>query len=101
MNGELNIVILGLSITSSWGNGHATTFRSLVKELDKLGHKVSFFERDKPWYASNRDMPNPPFGRTILYNSSIPITYARKVLAIIKASTKKARCLTVFLKNLL
>lgn len=70
MNGErLNIVILGLSITSSWGNGHATTFRGLVRALDALGHKVSFLERDVPWYAANRDLPEPPYGRTFLYES--------------------------------
>src|SRR5215210_3145984 len=66
---SLNIVILGLSITSSWGNGHATTFRGLVRELDKKGHKVTFLERDVPWYASNRDLPNPPYCTTVLYNS--------------------------------
>jgi spore maturation protein CgeB len=65
----LNIVILGLSITSSWGNGHATTFRGLVSELKKNGHMVTFLERDMPWYASNRDLPDPPFCKTLLYNS--------------------------------
>ncbi len=70
MKGEkLDIVILGLSITSSWGNGHATTFRGLIRELDKKGHRVTFLERDVPWYASNRDLPNPPFCKTILYSS--------------------------------
>jgi spore maturation protein CgeB len=69
MNQQLDIVILGLSITSSWGNGHATTFRGLVRELNGQGHKVVFLERDKPWYASNRDLPEPPFCTTILYNS--------------------------------
>jgi spore maturation protein CgeB len=63
----MRIVILGLSITSSWGNGHATTFRGLVRELAALGHDVLFLERDVTWYASNRDLPNPPFGRTELY----------------------------------
>src|SRR5215210_4615569 len=66
---ELEIVILGLSITSSWGNGHATTFRGLVRELNKKGHRVTFLERDVPWYAANRDLPNPPFCKTILYTS--------------------------------
>src|SRR3954453_16431811 len=61
------IVILGLTITSSWGNGHATTYRGLVRELVRRGHSVLFLEHDKPWYASNRDMPNPPYGRTELY----------------------------------
>lgn len=67
MEKKLNILILGLSITSSWGNGHATTFRGLVRELYKRGHRVTFLERDVPWYASNRDLPNPPFCKTILY----------------------------------
>jgi len=65
----MKIVILGLSITSSWGNGHATTYRALVRELTRAGHEVIFLERDQPWYASNRDLPDPPFGRTYLYNS--------------------------------
>ena len=52
----LRIVILGLSITSSWGNGHATTYRGLVRELGARGHDVLFLERDVPWYAANRDL---------------------------------------------
>ena len=64
---RLRIVIIGLSITSSWGNGHATTYRGLVRELERRGHDVLFLEHDKPWYASNRDMPRPPYGRTELY----------------------------------
>jgi spore maturation protein CgeB len=63
------IVVLGLTITSSWGNGHATTFRGLVRELARRGHDVLFLERDAPWYASHRDLPNPPYGRTLLYES--------------------------------
>lgn len=67
---NLSIVILGLSITSSWGNGHATTYRGLVRELCRRGHRVTFLERDRPWYAENRDMPAPPFGRTCLYRGT-------------------------------
>lgn len=66
---QLRIVICGLSITSSWGNGHATTYRALVRELVARGHDVHFLERDMPWYADNRDLPEPPFGRTSLYGS--------------------------------
>jgi spore maturation protein CgeB len=65
----LHIVVLGLSITSSWGNGHATTFRGLVRELANLGHHVLFLERDMPWYASNRDLPDPGYCLTALYAS--------------------------------
>ncbi len=64
----MRIVLLGLTITSSWGNGHATTYRSLVRALVERGHEVLFLERDKPWYAENRDLPAPPFGETRLYD---------------------------------
>jgi len=63
----VKIVICGLAITSSWGNGHATTYRALVRALDARGHKVVFFERDLEWYASNRDMPEPSFCRVHIY----------------------------------
>ncbi len=63
----MRIVILGLTITSSWGNGHATTFRGLVRGLAQRGHSVLFLERDKPWYAEHRDLPAPPYGDTQLY----------------------------------
>jgi spore maturation protein CgeB len=66
---HLRIVIIGLTITSSWGNGHATTYRGLVRELVRRGHDVLFLEHDKPWYASNRDLPNPLYGKTALYQS--------------------------------
>src|SRR4029453_11716815 len=66
---RLDIVILGLSISSSWGNGHATTYRGLVQALVARGHDVLFLERDVPWYAEARDLPIPPYGRTALYTS--------------------------------
>jgi spore maturation protein CgeB len=65
----LNIVMLGLSITSSWGNGHATTYRALARALNDRGHRVLFLERDRPWYAQNRDLPDPPFAAARLYGS--------------------------------
>lgn len=65
---RMEIAIFGLSITSSWGNGHAVTYRGLVSELSGLGHQVTFYERNKPWYDKNRDLPNPKFCRTVLYD---------------------------------
>lgn len=66
---SLDIVILGLTITSSWGNGHAVTYRALMSACCDQGHRVLFLERDKPWYADNRDLPHPPYGETALYTS--------------------------------
>ena len=64
----MKIVIFGLSITSSWGNGHATTFRALAKALNERGHRIVFYEHDTEWYASNRDMPHPPFCEVRLFD---------------------------------
>ena len=64
----MKIVICGLSITSSWGNGHATTYRALARALRARGHEIIFFERELEWYASNRDMPEPPFCRVHIYD---------------------------------
>lgn len=65
----MDIVFIGLSITSSWGNGHATTYRGLLRELDRQGHRVAFLERDVPWYAPHRDLPDPAYAATELYGS--------------------------------
>lgn len=69
MTESLRVVILGLAVTSSWGNGHATTYRGLVRGLSARGHEVLFLERDLPWYAANRDLPRPPGCRVELYSS--------------------------------
>jgi spore maturation protein CgeB len=65
----VKIVVYGLTITSSWGNGHATTYRSLAKALAKRGHRIHFVEKDTEWYRSNRDMPQPPFCSVQVYDS--------------------------------
>ncbi|MGH9457356.1 MAG: CgeB family protein [Thermoanaerobaculia bacterium] len=65
MKQSLDIAILGLSLTSSWVNGHATTYRGLARELARRGHRVTFYERD----AGNRDLPEPEFCRVVLYHS--------------------------------
>jgi spore maturation protein CgeB len=55
------IVVLGLSLSSSWGNGHATTWRALLAALAAQGHDILFLERDVPWYAKNRDLVDPTY----------------------------------------
>ncbi len=66
---NLNCVFLGLTLTSTWGNGHATTYRGLLKELRKRGHSVTFLERDVPWYADNREFSQSPYCDILLYRS--------------------------------
>ncbi|MBM1171727.1 CgeB family protein [Microvirga arabica] len=63
----MKIVIFGLTISSSWGNGHATLWRGLIRALAKRGHRVVFFEKDVPYYAANRDLFEIPGGDLVLY----------------------------------
>jgi spore maturation protein CgeB len=63
----MKLVIFGLSVSSSWGNGHATLWRGLIGALAGSGHRVTFFERDVPYYASHRDVHELPGGRLVLY----------------------------------
>lgn len=66
---KLDVVVIGLSVTSSWGNGHATTYRALIEALAKRGHKVTFLERDVPWYRDHRDLEPPRDWSVKLYES--------------------------------
>ncbi len=63
----LRIVVIGLTITSSWGNGHATTYRSLLRGLHARGHSALFLEHDKPWYRAHRDLTGAPYAEICLY----------------------------------
>ena len=63
----MKLVVLGLSLSSSWGNGHATTFRALLKAFAARGHDVLFLERDLPWYRDQRDLADPAWCRLSFY----------------------------------
>jgi len=64
----MKLVVLGLSLSSSWGNGHATTYRALLSAFADRGHEITFLERDMPWYASRRDLHDPRYCRLAFYN---------------------------------
>jgi spore maturation protein CgeB len=63
----MKLVVLGLSLSSAWGNGHATTYRALLRAFAARGHDILFLERDVPWYADHRDLPAPDWCRLELY----------------------------------
>lgn len=66
---KMKIVIFGLTISSSWGNGHATLWRGLCRALATRGHRIVFFERDVPYYASHRDLTALSGTRLQLYSN--------------------------------
>ncbi|UCI09640.1 glycosyltransferase [Mesorhizobium sp. B1-1-8] len=65
----MRMVIFGLTVTSSWGNGHATLWRGLIRALAPLGWCISFFERDTPYYAGARDLDHLDGGDVVLYRA--------------------------------
>jgi spore maturation protein CgeB len=78
----VKIVIFGLTISSAWGNGHATLWRALSRALGRRGHDVHFLERDVPYYAQHRDAADPPGCHLRLYETWADVEpYARRVLA--------------------
>ncbi len=85
----MKLVVFGLSITSTWGNGHGTTFRALLRALRRRGHEIVFFEKDVEWYASNRDLPEPDFCTVILFEDW------RQVLPIVKQQLRDADAVMV------
>ena len=63
----MKIVVFGLTISSSWGNGHATLWRGLCRALATRGHSIVFYEHDVPYYAATRDLREVPGGQLVLY----------------------------------
>ena len=110
---NLSIVVIGLSVTSSWGNGHATTYRALIEALARRGHSVTFLERDVAWYRDHRDLTDPSGWTVELYQSlkDIPRRFGRLIreadlviigsyvpdgIAIAEWTTTHARGITAF-----
>jgi spore maturation protein CgeB len=78
----MNIVIFGLSVSSAWGNGHATLLRGLFRALYRYGHEIHFFERDTPYYAAHRDASSLPFAHLHLYSDwNENVDLARQILS--------------------
>jgi spore maturation protein CgeB len=80
-SGALSVVVLGLSLSSSWGNGHATTYRALLKAFAARGHDVLFLERDVPWYAAHRDLGDPAYCRLAFYSDLAGLETYRAAIA--------------------
>lgn len=65
----MKLAVLGLSLSSSWGNGHATTYRALLRAFAARGHDVLFLERDVPWYRESRDLKDFDYTQLAFYSS--------------------------------
>jgi spore maturation protein CgeB len=89
----MRLVVFGLTVSSSWGNGHATLWRGLARALARAGHHLEFFERDEPWYAAHRDLAELPGGTLHLYRDLDEVLpRARRALAGADAAMVTSFC---------
>ncbi|HEX6442466.1 MAG TPA: glycosyltransferase [Stellaceae bacterium] len=89
----MKLVVFGLSVSSSWGNGHAVLWRALIRALAADGHRIVFFERDVPWYAQHRDLTEIEGARLVLYSDWDSLTAeARRELADADAGIVTSYC---------
>jgi spore maturation protein CgeB len=89
----MKLVVFGLSVSSSWGNGHAVLWRALIRALAAEGHRIVFFERDVPWYAHHRDLTQIDGGRLVLYDDwEAVVPDARRELADADAGMVTSYC---------
>ncbi len=90
----MKLVVFGLAVSSSWGNGHAALWRGLIGALTRAGHRVTFFERDTKWYADNRDLAVlPGEARLVLYPDwAAALPEARRALADADAALVTSYC---------
>ena len=99
----MRLVVFGLAVSSSWGNGHATLWRALIRGLAERGHDVTFFERDVPFYARHRDLDRLPWGTLVLYGEWDAMA-ARRALeradaAIVTSYCPDARCAAALVRD--
>ena len=81
----MRLVVFGLAVSSSWGNGHATLWRGLIGALTRMGHQVVFFERDVPWYAETRDLHRLPDGADLVLYPDWPSVLPRARAEVARA----------------
>jgi spore maturation protein CgeB len=74
----MKLVVFGLAVSSSWGNGHAVLWRALIRALAARSHFTVFFERDVPYYAQHRDVNSLDRGRLVLYDDWQDVLAAAK-----------------------
>ncbi len=73
----MHLVVFGLTVSSSWGNGHATLWRSLIKAMLRRGHTIHFYERDQTFYADARDLHNLPDGADLILYDTFPEVHSQ------------------------
>lgn len=69
MNSQLNIAFFGSSLVSAYWNGAATYYRGIIRALDQLGHRVTFYEPDAYDRQKHRDIDDPEWAHVVVYKT--------------------------------
>src|SRR3954471_21868359 len=63
----LKVTFFGLTLSSSWGNGHATPYRAILRALHRQGLRLTFYEKDVPYYARHRNFQSCDYCDVVFY----------------------------------
>ncbi|HEY7168299.1 MAG TPA: glycosyltransferase [Candidatus Binatia bacterium] len=65
----MNIAFFGSSLVSAYWNGAATYYRGILRALNDRGHRIAFYEPDAWDRQKHRDIDDPPYAQSIVYNA--------------------------------
>jgi len=89
---RLQIAFFASSLVSSYWNGAATYYRGLARALHGRGHALTFYEPDAFDRQAHRDLPDPAWARSVVWDPASPgdldrcLEEARGADLVVKAS---------------
>jgi spore maturation protein CgeB len=91
MENKLKIAFYASSLVSAYWNGAATYYRGIIKELNKLGHHITFYEPDAYERQQHRDLADPDWAKVVVYDNNAQsaldvLAQAAQADVVIKAS---------------
>jgi spore maturation protein CgeB len=69
---RLRFAFFASSLVSSYWNGEATYYRGLARALHECGHSLAFYEPDAFERQGHRDLPDPPWARSVVWDPQRP-----------------------------
>lgn len=64
------ISFFGSSIVSAYWNGAATYYRGIIKALNSLGYRITFYEPDAYGRQQHRDIEDPEWARVVVFENN-------------------------------
>lgn len=74
---RLRIAFFASSLVSAYWNGAATYYRGLARALHARGHALTFYEPDAFERQRHRDIPDPPYARSVVWDPGDPSALER------------------------